>query len=214
MLWARGGVLNLPPVAIPAVGGRFRGRPACLHRGPWHSHPAACQRATAAWPGVTPVSPRTAGGSPSSARHLGGGWHRPSPRIPRGCPHILPCTTPPPSRPPARRGTAGCTLSQTWRILNKKPVPPPPLAPPPCAARLGGEGKVSRYARGSTAEPEPAAPSPPPRLPKPTEDPLHPTVSPLTPKAGGFPAPPTSGRSEQKIKPKPQRNLPTPPRPK
>lgn len=182
MLWATGGFLNLPPVAIPAVGGRFRGRPACLHRGPWHSHPAACQRATAAWPGVTPVSPRTAGGSPSSARHLGGGWHRPSPRIPRGCPPH-PAVHDPPTLSPASAAWHGRVhiVPNLEDFEQKACAPPHPLHPHHVQLGWGGGRKSFTLrkrqhgrARACSAEPPPPAPQTRRGPPAPHGVPPHP----------------------------------------
>lgn len=177
-----------------------------------------------------PLSPSTLGlGTatlPPTAGHVGVAWSDTSVPTRRGT--GLPLDTPqartgppsplapqswgvPPTPRHARRPLplpastarqAACELSQTWRILKKKPVPPlPPPCSPPCAAELGGaeEGKEKFHALQEAAGPRPnPRRKDSPRLPEPSRGP--PPGPPRSSKAGGFPAPPTSGHSERRKK--------------
>lgn len=207
---AKGGFLNLPPVATPALGGGGGedfgdaplARSRALARPPDHD--------SVAW-GDTAVPTRGSGLSPSPRRGLASPLASATEGVPpTSCP-----ARPPSPRPLCRQRSVarpGAHCPKVGRFRTKSLCPPQPLHPTMCSQKRGGRKKF--HATQEAARPSPRLQrSAPPGPPHPPGTPRTQRGPPRTPKAGGFPAPPTSGRSEQKIKPKPQRNLPTPPTP-
>lgn len=139
--------------------------------------------------------PTHAWGCPSSPRHPDGGWHRPSPGTARGCPHILPCPAPLPWRCSVAR--PGARWPKLGGFCTKRPRPPRPLHPTMCGQAGGGKEKVSRYARGGTAEPEAAAPTPP-GSPSPPGTPRTPRSPPWPPEPAASPHHPPLGAATKK----------------
>lgn len=124
------------------------------------------------------MSPRTAWDCPLSPRRgLASPLASDTEEVP---PTSCPAPPPLPSHPPAQRGTAGCTLYQSWRILNKMPVPPSPLGPHHVQLAWGGRKKF--HTTQEAARPSPSlqhrAPPKGPRthrgLPAPHGAPPHP----------------------------------------
>lgn len=152
------------------------GTPRLLAPGPWHSHPAAHRWATSAWPGVTPVSPRTAQGCPSTPLCADGGSDHSSPRRLRGCPHTVPMHDP---HHPFAASTAWC--SQLQIVLNSADFEENACGSPPCpnllaptmCSRVAGGGRKKFHATQEATRPRPNPQHrAPPSAPEPTRGPL------------------------------------------
>lgn len=162
VLWAREGVPESPPCGHIGWWGEISGTsplPA-----PWAQAQPPCRvplaHGSVAW-GDTSV-PVHGLGLPLVTPTPRRGLASPLTSDTEGVPPTSCCTPAP--RPLARQCSVawpGAHCPKVGGFRTKCLCPPTPCTPP-CAARLGrGKKKVSHYVRDSTAEPEPATPSPP-----------------------------------------------------